>query len=167
MYRKLSGMTGTAETEATEFMTIYKLPVVTIPTNRKMIRVGYDDEIYRTNEEKWEAAVKQIRLLHEAGQPVLVGTISIEKSEELSRRLKKAGIRHVVLNAFHEMEAEIVAQAGRLGAVTIATNMAGRGTDILLGGNPEFLTREQFKKWQDPGYRETRGVEQDTPGVQG
>ncbi|OPZ62317.1 MAG: preprotein translocase subunit SecA [Candidatus Aminicenantes bacterium ADurb.Bin508] len=147
MYRKLSGMTGTAETEATEFMTIYKLPVVTIPTNRKMIRVGYDDEIYRTNEEKWEAAVKQIRLLHEAGQPVLVGTISIEKSEELSRRLKKAGIRHVVLNAkFHEMEAEIVAQAGRLGAVTIATNMAGRGTDILLGGNPEFLTREQFKK---------------------
>ncbi len=147
MYRKLSGMTGTAETEAAEFLEIYGLEVVVIPTNRKLIRIEYPDVVYRTAEEKWEAVVDEIKEKHEKGQPVLVGTISIEKSERLSRMLKRARIPHVVLNAkYHEKEAEIVAQAGRIGAVTIATNMAGRGTDILLGGNPEFLAKEELKK---------------------
>ncbi len=147
MYRKLSGMTGTAETEAAEFLEIYKLPVLVIPTNKKLIRKEFEDEIYRTPEEKWDAVVEEIKKHNEKGQPMLVGTVSIEKSEKLSKLLKRKKVKHVVLNAkFHEKEAEIVAQAGRIGAVTIATNMAGRGTDILLGGNPEFLTKEYFKK---------------------
>ncbi len=147
MYRKLSGMTGTAETEAAEFLEIYKLPVIVIPTNKKLIRIEHDDEIYRTAKEKWDAVVREIEQSNKRGQPVLVGTVSIEKSEKLSSLLKRRKIRHVVLNAkYHEKEAEIVAQAGRIGAVTIATNMAGRGTDILLGGNPEFLAKEHFRK---------------------
>ncbi|MGD8377760.1 MAG: preprotein translocase subunit SecA [Acidobacteriota bacterium] len=140
MYDKLSGMTGTADTEAVEFDKIYSLEVVVIPTNRPLRRLEYPDVVYRTEGEKFTAATEEIAELHGSGQPVLVGTISIEKSEVLSVLLKKRGIPHVVLNAkYHEKEAEIVAQAGRLGAVTIATNMAGRGTDILLGGNPEGM----------------------------
>lgn len=140
MYGKLAGMTGTAETEATEFQNIYKLDVIVIPTNRPMVRNDYSDVIYKTEKEKFRAVIKDIKELHEKGQPVLVGTISIENSEKLSSLLKREGVRHHVLNAKqHEKEAEIVAQAGRQGAVTISTNMAGRGTDILLGGNAEFL----------------------------
>src|SRR6185436_10027248 len=147
MYKKLSGMTGTAETEAEEFLKIYKLDVVVIPTNRAMRRIEHPDMIYRTEREKFDAVVKEIKQLNEKGQPTLVGTISIDRSEKLSSMLKKAGVKHVVLNAkYHEKEAEIVAQAGRKGAVTIATNMAGRGTDILLGGNPEFLARDLLRK---------------------
>jgi preprotein translocase subunit SecA len=158
MYKKLSGMTGTAETEAAEFGKIYNLDVVMIPTNRTLIRKEYPDVVYRTEKEKFEAVVNGIlqednslangiRHFHERGQPVLVGTISIEKSETIADILKKAGVPHQVLNAKqHERESRIVAQAGRKGAVTVATNMAGRGTDILLGGNPEFLTREYFLK---------------------
>ncbi len=158
MYKKLSGMTGTAETEAAEFGKIYNLDVVMIPTNRTLIRREYPDVVYRTEKEKFEAVVNGIlqednslangiRHYHERGQPVLVGTISIEKSETIADILKKAGVPHQVLNAKqHERESRIVAQAGRKGAVTVATNMAGRGTDILLGGNPEFLTREYFLK---------------------
>ena len=142
MYSKLSGMTGTAETEAPEFDKIYKLEVLVIPTNRPLIRVENPDVVYRTEPEKFEAVVEEIKNLHEAGRPVLVGTISIEKSEQLGALLKRASIRHVVLNAkYHEREAEIVAQAGRFGAVTIATNMAGRGTDIILGGVPDHRAR--------------------------
>jgi len=148
MYAKLAGMTGTAETEAAEFGKIYSLDVVVIPTNRPLLRVENPDLVYRTEKEKYFAAADEIQKLNEAGQPVLVGTTSIEKSERLSDLLKKKGIKHVVLNAkYHEKEAEIVAQAGRRGAVTIATNMAGRGTDILLGGNPEFTAKQEcFKK---------------------
>ena len=158
MYKKLSGMTGTAETEAAEFSKIYNLDVVVVPTNRALIRIENADVVYRTEKEKFEAVVSGIlqeddtvangiRHFHERGQPVLVGTISIEKSETIAELLKKAGIPHQVLNAKqHERESRIVAQAGRKGAVTVATNMAGRGTDILLGGNPEFLTREHFLK---------------------
>ena len=147
MYGKLAGMTGTADTEAMEFSKIYKLEVVVVPPNRPMIRMDYPDVVYRTEPEKFRAVVEEIRELHEQGQPVLVGTISIEKSERLSGLLKKSGVKHVVLNAkYHEKEAEIVAQAGRKGAVTIATNMAGRGTDIVLGGNAEFLARERLHK---------------------
>ena len=158
MYKKLSGMTGTAETEAAEFGKIYNLDVVVIPTNRTLIRIENPDVVYRTEKEKFEAVVNGIlqednsvahgiRHYHERGQPVLVGTISIEKSETIAELLKKSGIPHQVLNAKqHERESRIVAQAGRKGAVTVATNMAGRGTDILLGGNPEFLTREHFLK---------------------
>jgi len=144
MYKKLSGMTGTADTEAAEFAKIYNLDVMVIPPNRKMIRADTADVVYRTEREKFSAIAEEIVECHQTGQPVLVGTISIEKSERLSALLKKQGIKHAVLNAkFHEKEAEIIAQAGRKGAVTIATNMAGRGTDILLGGNPDFL----FKQW--------------------
>ena len=147
MYKKLAGMTGTAETEAEEFLKIYKLDVAVIPTNRPMCRVEYPDVIYRTEREKFEAVVKEIKACHEKGQPALVGTISIDRSEKLSSMLKRAGVKHVVLNAkYHEKEAEIVAQAGRKGAVTIATNMAGRGTDILLGGNAEFMARDLMRK---------------------
>jgi preprotein translocase subunit SecA len=170
LYDKLAGMTGTAETEAAEFDATYNLDVAVIPTNRPMIRKDNPDVIYRTLPEKWDAVVEEIVELHEKGQPVLVGTVSVENSELISRRLTKAGIRHRdeagnimiesegipnyhhVLNAkHHEREAEIVAQAGRKGAITIATNMAGRGTDILLGGNPEFLAREHLKRQEiDP-----------------
>jgi preprotein translocase subunit SecA len=147
MYKKLAGMTGTAETEAEEFLKIYKLDVVVIPTNKPMRRIEHPDMIYRTEREKFDAVVREIKQCNERGQPVLVGTISIDRSEKLSALLKKAGVKHVVLNAkYHEKEAEIVAQAGRKGAVTIATNMAGRGTDILLGGNAEFMARDVLRK---------------------
>ena len=147
LYRKLAGMTGTAETEANEFYSTYKLDVMVIPTNRTLIRIENPDVVYRTEREKFNAAVVEIEQCAGRGQPVLVGTISVEKSERLSSLLQKAKIRHVVLNAkYHEKEAEIVAQAGRQGAITIATNMAGRGTDILLGGNPEQMAREALRK---------------------
>src|ERR1019366_6293455 len=137
-----------AETEATEFDNIYKLDVIVIPTNKQMLRLENPDVVFRTEKEKYFAVADEIQRLVETGQPVLVGTTSVEKSERLSDLLKKKGIKqHVVLNAkFHEREAEIVAQAGRLGTVTISTNMAGRGTDILLGGNPEFMARQELVK---------------------
>lgn len=152
MYEKLAGMTGTAATEAEEFKEIYGLEVVVIPTHKPMIRIDYPDVIYRTEREKFNAVADEIEELYKMGRPVLVGTTSIEKSERLSKLLKVRGIPHQVLNAkYHEKEAQIVAQAGRLGAVTIATNMAGRGTDILLGGNPEFLAKEEIRKMgKDP-----------------
>jgi preprotein translocase subunit SecA len=147
MYKKLAGMTGTAETEAEEFAKIYKLDVTVIPTNRNLTRINNPDVVYKTEREKFNAVVEDIIKCHEKGQPVLVGTVSIEKSEQLSKLLKKRGIRHEVLNAkYHDREAEIVAQAGREAGVTIATNMAGRGTDILLGGNPDFLSKEILRK---------------------
>ncbi len=146
MYKKLSGMTGTALTEQEEFKEIYFLDVVEVPTNKPMIRKDHPDAVYKTVNGKYNAVIDQIKECHAKGQPVLVGTVSIEKSEELSRRLMSAGIKHTVLNAkFHAKEAEIVAQAGKLGAVTISTNMAGRGTDIMLGGNPEFLAKQEMR----------------------
>jgi preprotein translocase subunit SecA len=147
LYQKLSGMTGTAETEAAEFEKIYKLEIVVIPTNKPLLRLENPDVVFRTEKEKYKAVAENIAELHAKGQPALVGTTSIEKSERLSAILQKKGVKHVVLNAkFHEREAEIVAQAGRSGMVTIATNMAGRGTDILLGGNAEFMTRQELVK---------------------
>jgi preprotein translocase subunit SecA len=147
MYKKLSGMTGTADTEAAEFSKIYNLDVTVVPTNRPLIRLENADVVYRTEEEKFRNAAKEIKALHEKGQPVLVGTISVEKSERLGALLKKMGVRHEVLNAKnHEREAHIVAQAGRKAAVTVSTNMAGRGTDILLGGNPDFLLDDRLTK---------------------
>jgi preprotein translocase subunit SecA len=161
LYDKLSGMTGTALTEATEFMKIYELPVVQIPTNKDMVRADRNDQVYKTKEGKWEAVVKEIEARHENGQPVLVGTISVEVSELLGDRLTKRGITHTVLNAKPEhaaREADIVAEAGQLGGVTIATNMAGRGVDIKLGGNPEHLAEQQLARENvspdDDGYEE-------------
>ena len=151
MYTKLSGMTGTALTEQEEFREIYNLDVVEVPTNKPMIRLDHPDRVYKSVNGKYTAVIEQIRECNAKGQPVLVGTVSIEKSEELSRRLMRAGIKHTVLNAkFHEKEAEIVAQAGKFGAVTISTNMAGRGTDIMLGGNPEFLAKQEMRSKQIP-----------------
>jgi preprotein translocase subunit SecA len=149
MYTKLSGMTGTALTEEAEFREIYSLDVVEIPTNRPMIRDDHNDIVYKTVNGKYNAVVEQVKECHAKGQPVLVGTVSIDKSEELSRRLKREGIPHTVLNAkHHDKEAEIVAQAGKLGAVTISTNMAGRGTDIMLGGNPEYMAKREMRKME-------------------
>ena len=155
MYRKLAGMTGTADTEAVEFKQIYNLEVVSIPTNKPMIRNDESDQVFRTRKEKYEAVIKDIEEISKTGQPVLVGTISIEQSEGLARLLRERGIAHNVLNAkHHEREAEIVAQAGRFGAVTISTNMAGRGTDIVLGGNADFLAQAEAgtKDRADPGF---------------
>jgi preprotein translocase subunit SecA len=147
MYKKLAGMTGTADTEAAEFSKIYNLEVTAIPTNKPMIRIENSDIVYRTEDEKFRNAAKEIKSLHEKGQPVLVGTISVEKSERLSGILRKMGVKHEVLNAKnHEREAHIVAQAGRKGAVTVSTNMAGRGTDILLGGNPDVLLEDRLRR---------------------
>jgi preprotein translocase subunit SecA len=147
LYEKLSGMTGTAETEAAEFQTTYKLDVIVIPTHMPMVRSDFSDVIYRTLPEKWDAVIEEIKDCHERGQPALVGTVSVENSELIATRLQREAVPHNVLNAkYHEREAEIIAQAGRKGAVTIATNMAGRGTDILLGGNPDFMAREFLKK---------------------
>ena len=147
LYEKLSGMTGTALTEAEEFGAIYKLDIIEIPTNRPLIRIDNPDVIYKNENGKYRAIIDQIEICHKKGQPVLVGTVSIEKSELLASLLKKRGVPHNVLNAkHHEKEAEIVAQAGKVGAVTIATNMAGRGTDIMLGGNPEYLAKTEMKK---------------------
>ncbi len=151
LYGKLSGMTGTALTEEAEFATIYQLDVVEIPTNRPVIRQDHTDVVYKTEAGKYRAIVEQVKACHAKGQPVLVGTVSIEKSELLSKLLKREGIAHHVLNAkYHDIEAQIVAQAGKFGAVTIATNMAGRGTDIMLGGNPEFLAKSELRKTDLP-----------------
>jgi len=183
MYDKLAGMTGTAFTEANEFKSIYKLDVVVIPTNRPLIRTNFPDRVYKTEKEKFNAVVEEIEELYKSGRPVLVGTISIDKSERLSEMLKMRGINHQVLNAkYHEMEAHIVAQAGRFKAVTIATNMAGRGTDILLGGNPEHMVKnilkqklqaydsnyqEEYKKLLDKYRKETQSEHEKVVGLGG
>ncbi len=160
MYNKLSGMTGTAQTEADEFMEIYKLDVIEIPTNRPIQRHDHADVVYKTEQAKFNAVIEKIIECHKKGQPVLVGTISIEKSELLSKMLARHGVKHEVLNAkYHEKEAEIVAQAGKLGAVTIATNMAGRGTDIMLGGNAEFMAKAELRRagYEDDVISEATG----------
>ncbi|HEU5131153.1 MAG TPA: hypothetical protein VFT26_03580, partial [Pyrinomonadaceae bacterium] len=180
LYEKLSGMTGTAETEAAEFASTYKLDVIVIPTHMPMVRTDFSDVIYRTLPEKWDAVIEEIKECHDKGQPALVGTVSVENSELISRRLMKEKVPHNVLNAkYHEREAEIVAQAGRKGSVTIATNMAGRGTDILLGGNPDFMAREFLKteeidpdeateaQWQVAYARAKRIVEEEHKEVVG
>ena len=180
LYEKLSGMTGTAETEAAEFHTTYKLEVIVIPTHQPMVRKDFSDVIYRTLPEKWDAVIEEIKECHDRGQPTLVGTVSVENSELIARRLQRDAVPHNVLNAkYHEREAEIVAQAGRKGAVTIATNMAGRGTDILLGGNPDFMAREFLKKeeidpdeateqeWSEAFARAKRIVEEEHKEVVG
>lgn len=180
LYEKLSGMTGTAETEAAEFNSTYKLDVIVIPTHMPMVRTDFSDVIYRTLPEKWDAVIDEIKQCYEKGQPTLVGTVSVENSELIARRLVKESVPHNVLNAkYHEREAEIVAQAGRKGSVTIATNMAGRGTDILLGGNPDFMAREFLKKdevdpdeatedqWQHAYARAKRIVEEEHQEVVG
>src|SRR4028119_160843 len=155
MYKKLAGMTGTARTEAAEFGHIYKLDVAEILTNRPMIRADEQDLIYKTADAKWNAVADDLKERHEKGQPVLIGTVSIEKSEHLSRVLSKRGIPHTVLNAkHHTKQASIVAQAGRLGAVAVATNMAGRGVDIILGGNPEGMAQAEMTAagWDNESY---------------
>ncbi|HYJ84525.1 MAG TPA: preprotein translocase subunit SecA [Pyrinomonadaceae bacterium] len=180
LYEKLSGMTGTAETEAAEFHTTYKLEVIVIPTHQPMVRKDFSDVIYRTLPEKWDAVIEEIKECHDRGQPTLVGTVSVENSELIARRLQRDAVPHNVLNAkYHEREAEIVAQAGRKGAVTIATNMAGRGTDILLGGNPDFMAREFLKieeidpdeateqQWSEAFARAKRIVEEEHKEVVG
>src|SRR6202046_2954433 len=149
-------MTGTADTESVEFKEIYHLDVVVVPTNQPMIRIDNHDVIYKSEDEKFDAVIEEIQDCHERGQPVLVGTVSIEKSERVANQLKKTAVKHSVLNAKnHEREAEIVAQAGRFGAVTISTNMAGRGTDIVLGGNPEFMAASETgpRDPKDPAFQ--------------
>jgi len=166
MYRKISGMTGTAKTEEEEFRGIYKLDVVTIPTNRPMIRKDMNDAIYTTVKGKFEAVADEVEKRHATGQPVLVGTVSVEKSEYVSKLLERRGVKHVVLNAkFHDREAEIVAQAGKKGAVTISTNMAGRGTDILLGGNAEFMAKHEMRRrgYEDEIIEEAVGHNENVP----
>ena len=166
MYKKISGMTGTAKTEEEEFRGIYKLDVVTIPTNRPMIRKDLNDAIYTTVKGKFEAVADEVERRHATGQPVLVGTVSVEKSEYVSKLLERRGVKHVVLNAkFHEREAEIVAQAGKKGAVTISTNMAGRGTDILLGGNAEFMAKHEMRRqgFEDEIIEEAVGHNENVP----
>src|SRR5439155_7267235 len=148
LYKKLAGMTGTAMTEANEFWKIYHLDVIAIPTNKPLIRVNHADVIFRTEKEKWTAVVEEVTEVHRDGRPMLIGTTDVDKSEKLSALLKRKGVKHELLNAKPEYaarEAEIVAQAGRIGAVTIATNMAGRGTDIILGGNPETMAWAKLK----------------------
>ncbi|MBQ3079364.1 MAG: preprotein translocase subunit SecA [Clostridia bacterium] len=166
MYKKISGMTGTAKTEEEEFRGIYNLDVVTIPTNRPMIRKDMNDAVYTTVKGKFEAVAEEVVKRHQTGQPVLVGTVSVEKSEYVSKLLERRGVKHVVLNAkFHEKEAEIVAQAGKRGAVTISTNMAGRGTDILLGGNAEFLAKHEMRRrgYEDEMIEEAVGHAENVP----
>jgi preprotein translocase subunit SecA len=166
LYKKLSGMTGTAMTEAAEFLKIYNLDVITVPTNRPLKRVNYPDAVYRTEREKWDAVVEEIKEVHQTGRPVLLGTVSIENSEKLSHKLIKNGIKHKLLNAkpeYAEREAETIAQAGRRAAVTIATNMAGRGTDIILGGNPEYLAWDELKQMKNEDGRPLYPTRLDVP----